>query len=750
MGDVRPKAQGSRGKSATNYNMKHLLKRKLTRAIVVIAAVSAITVFSDLSGLFQTPELKTVDFRTKLWRRDKLPPPDIVLVLIDESSLDALNGIAGRWPWPRYIHAELIDFLSLSGAKAIVMDVMFSENEFGEDTRSTKLGHHDLRLVESTHSAQNAYHAVQMVTDKADEYNKSLLNKTLPKEFMSRFALDVETAGETVEHNNYYLPFTQLYEASKGIGVVSFSPDTDGVYRRQKLLFGYQGRFYPSLSIAPIMDQFGYSKTILDEGALKIANNTSNIRIPLTEQNEYFVNMYGKYNVYSFGGVFLSMLKIQKGELDDLPVRPDEFTDKIVFIGASAAGVEDLKNTPISSKTPGVYLHASVCGNIITRDFLTFTGRFTNFLPAFVLLTITVLSIFYLKSALSRVLLPLLAVIGFITLALLLFKSNLVINVVTPSFATLSAYMVAFTYISFTEGKEKRKIKNVLGQYVSPAMLSSVLKNNQDDYLKAEIGSKETLSIFFSDIRDFTTITEMYDVEKVVEVLNAYLSCMVDIIFDNEGTLDKFIGDAIVAFWGAPIKIHDHHYKAVLTGLQMRKVMSTFNQENKDRALPHLNIGMGVHTGEVILGNIGSKKKLDYTVIGDGVNLASRLEGLTKVYKSAMIISQDTYEHVHDQISCRVLDYVKVKGKDKPITIYEVIDEVDNVDEETSKIISLTETGFKQYRERDFSGAIDTFETILGIRPNDSLSQVFIPRCREYQHNQPPEDWDGCYVYETK
>ncbi len=730
--------------------MKNPLQRKLTRAIVIIVVVSAITVFSDLSGLFETPELKTVDLRTKLWRKDKLLPSEIVLVLIDESSLDAMNLIAGRWPWPRYIHAELIDFLSLSGARAIVMDVMFSENELEENTRSTELGPHDRRLVESTHSAQNVYHAAQMVNDKPDEYNKSLLNKTLPKGFMSRFSLDVESSGEAVEHNNYYLPFAQLYEASKGIGVVSFSPDTDGVYRRQKLLFGYQGSFYASLSIAPIMDQLGYSKAILDEGALRITNDTSGIEIPLTRQKEYFVNMYGKYNAYSFGGIFLSMVKIQKGEMDNLPVQPDEFRDKIVFVGASAAGVEDLKNTSIAPKTPGVFLHASVCGNIINKDFLTFTSRFTNFLPAFLLLTITVLSIFYLKGALSRVLLPLLAIVGFITSALLLFKSNLVINIVTPSFATLSAYIVSFTYISLTEGKEKRKIKNVLGQYVSPAMLSSVLKHNQDDYLKAEVGSKETLSIFFSDIRDFTTITEMYDVEKVVEVLNAYLSRMVDIIFDNEGTLDKFIGDAIVAFWGAPVKIEDHHYKAVITGLQMRRIMNTFNQENEGKALPQLNIGIGVHTGDVILGNIGSKKKLDYTVIGDGVNLASRLEGLTKAYKSPMIISQATYEHVHDQISCRLLDYVKVKGKDKPITIYEVIDEVDKVDDDTSRILSLTETAFEQYRQRKFSESIDTLETILGIRPDDFLSQIFIPRCREYQQYQPPADWDGCYVHTTK
>jgi adenylate cyclase len=730
--------------------MKQLLRRKLTWAILITAAISIVSALLDLAGLFETPELKTVDLRTRMYRGEESAPPDIVLVLIDESSLNALNDIAGRWPWPRYIHAELIDFLSLSGAKAIVMDVMFSENELGQYANSKRLGQNDLRLVQSTMAAGNVYNAVQIISDKGDEYNRVLLHKALPQGFVNRFSVDVETVHEPSEHNNYYLPFTDLYEASRGIGVVSFSPDRDGVYRRQKLLFGYQNAFFPSLSVAPIIEQSVNNRIILKQGSLQIGTDTTYDTIPLTDNNEYFVNMYGQYNVYSFSGVFLSMLKIKEGQLDNLPVQPDEFRDKIVLVGASAAGVEDLKHTPISSKTPGVFLHASVYGNVIRGDFLTFPSPVINFLAAVVLLTITVFSILYLQSSLSQILLPLLAILSFFMFALLLFKSNIVVNIAMPSFATISAYVVSFTYISLTEGKEKRKIKNVLGQYVSPAMLTSVLKNNQDDYLKAEVGTKEVLTIFFSDIRDFTTIAERYEVEKVVEVLNDYLSRMVDIIFSNQGTLDKFIGDAIVAFWGAPVRIHDHHYKAVLAALQMKGAMKTFNQEAKGKSLPQLRIGIGIHTGEVILGNIGSTRKLDYTVIGDSVNLASRIEGLTKAYDSPIIISQDTYEHVQDDISCRIVDFVKVKGRDNSIMIYEVIDEAGRVDEETARVIRLTEKAFKEYTQRRFSASMHNFEDVLEIRPNDVLSNVFIHRCREYQENQPPEDWDGAFVCETK
>jgi len=732
--------------------MQYLLKRKLKRGILIIAVISVIAVFADLTGLFEIPELKTVDLRTRLCRSNKALPSDIVLLLIDESSLSALNKVAGRWPWPRYIHAELIDFLSQIEVKAIVLDISFTENEFSPDLTIGTLSDNDLSLVESTESAKNVYHAVQIISDEVDEYNRDLLDKPLPIEFINRFSIDVEAVNETIDHNTYYLPFKELYEVSEGIGVVSFLPDDDGVFRSEKLLFNYQDNFLPSLSLAPIIDQFGYGKITLKKGSIEIRNDGSLIRIPLTRKNEYFVNMYGYglYNEFSISGVILSMLKIKQGELDNLPVQPDELRDKIVFIGASAAGVGDLKNTSIDPNTPGVYLHASICGNILSGDFLSFTGPAVNFLSILILLTITVFSIFYFKTVLSQVLFPLLAMIIFSVTALILFNSNIAINIVSPSFAVLSAYVASFTYMRFTEGKEKRKIRNIFGQYVSPAILSSVLEKNQDGYLKAEVGTRETLTIFFSDIRDFTTISEKYNVEEVVEILNTYLSRMVNIIFSNEGTLDKFIGDAIVAFWGAPVKIQDHHYKAVITGLQMKEALTTYNLENIDRGLPELKIGIGIHTGEVILGNIGSEKKLDYTIIGDSVNLASRLENLTKTYSTPIIISQNTYDYVQDEIFCRMADYIKVKGKDNPIRIYEAIGEVGSVDEEIVMITQLTEMGFEHYLERRFSDAIDTYQSILDISPEDSLSKIFIDRCRDYQQNEPLKDWNGCYVYKEK
>ncbi len=730
--------------------MKVFFTRKFLTGMLIILILSIVSLGLDLSGSFDIPEHKTIDLRTRICRSGKALPPEIALILVDEASLSALNKIAGRWPWPRSIHADLLDFLAMSGGKSILMDIMFTEHQAGQMLQCENAALDDARLVESTFSAQNVFHAVQITRDSEDEFNKTILNQPLPKAFVNRFSIEVNASTRTTRHNKYYLPFKKLYAASNRIGVVSFSHDEDAVYRGEKLLFNYQDKFFPSLSIAPILCQPGISDINLNKDAIKFNKNNSPIVIPLRKNNRYIVNMYSKYNVYSYSGVILSMLKIQQGELDNLPVNPEEFKDKVIFVGASAAGVEDLKHTSISTKTPGVYLHASIYGNIITQDFLHFTGRVINFIPIILLLTITVFSIFYFKTVQAQVLVPLSSLAGFITLAFILFQANIVINTAISLVAVIFAYIVAYTYIRFTEGKEKKKIRNILGQYVSPAMLSDVLDKNKDDYLKAEIGTKEVLTMFFSDIRGFTSISEKYSEEKVVEVLNSYLSGMVDIIFNNQGTLDKFIGDAIMAFWGAPVKIDDHHYKAVISAIQMLAALEECNRENEEKGLPHLQIGIGIHTGEVILGNIGSEQMLDYTVIGDNVNLTSRLEGLTKNYNCSIIISQDTYEHVKDRIACKIVDYVKVKGKEKPIRIFEVLGEAGKIGPSEINIALLTTEAFNYYSKKQFSEAIAIYEKILELKPQDYLTQMYIFRCREYISEPPPDNWDGYFVHKTK
>ncbi|MBU1172381.1 MAG: adenylate/guanylate cyclase domain-containing protein [Proteobacteria bacterium] len=726
-------------------------KQKRLHALLMAFLISVAALYADLSGLFESFERKTIDMRTRLCRVDTHLPDDIVIVLIDDSSLQALNDIAGRWPWPRYIHADLIDYLAQSGAESIIMDIMFFENQINEKQTEQELDPNDARLAQATLDAGNVIHAIEISNDFPDEYNTTLLDKPLPQSMVQQFAFPCETDLPLSESNVCYLPFEQLLMASAGLGVVSFSADEDGINRSEQLLFDYQDHFFPTHALSPILRKWNIDSAVIEKNQARLVRkNKDDLLIPLENNNEYYVNMYGHYNTFSYSGVIESLMKLQAGITDNLMVPPDEFAGKIVYVGASASATHDLKNTSMGNHMPGVFLHASICGNILTRDYLIFSGFFTNALCIVPLLFFCVFSILFMKKIYFQIYLPLGLALLYAALAVMVFKYNRVIHMAIPLSSMFLAYFLSFTYISFTEGKEKRKVKNILGQYVSPAMLTQVLENSKDEYLKAEVGSKEYLTVFFSDIRDFTSISEKYPVERVVETLNAYLSKMVDIIFDNNGTLDKFIGDAIVAFWGAPVRFDDHPRKAVLSALEMIKALGELNKENQRKGLPELKIGIGIHTDHVILGNIGSRKKLDYTVIGDGVNLTSRLEGLTKNYGCPILISQPCFDHIKDTICCRMADHVQVKGKDEPISIYHVLGPYETIDPWTKSLADKTDRAFDLYCKGQFQEAKQIYTDILLTDPDDSLIQIFSRRCDDFIEQPPGEGWVGCFVHTTK
>ncbi len=661
--------------------MLTLNKRKFISGVLIAFSTAILVDAGFYLGLFEELELKAFDLRERYFSRSRHPADEIAVILIDEASLRGMNPIVGRWPWPRSLNADIIDFLALSGAKAVLFDILFTENERIPGEPPGTLGPNDIRLAESTEFAGNIYHAAQLLIDTEDEYNRGLLGKPLPDDFIERFSAKGVSGVVAGANNTHYVPFPELYRASKGIGIVEFSPDKDGTYRRTRLFRHYQGSFYPVLSMAPMIDRLKPGGIRVDGDELILEGkggayghtplqNTSHVKIPLQNDGSYLIKMYGDFKPYSMSGILASIQKIKMGELEGLPVSPDEFRGKVVFIGASAVGVEDLKPTSLGGRTPGVYLHASVYSNIVQNDFLRYGGQMITSFSVLALSVTVVFIILWTRYIFYQIGLPFLLTFTYISTSFLAFKNNIVYDMVAPVTSIIFSWMGAFAYLSFTEGKEKKKIKRMLGQYVSPAILATVMDKSSRDVLKAEVGTRERLTILFSDIRGFTSISEAHEAEKVVEFLNGYLSGMVDVIFRHEGTLDKFIGDAIMAFWGAPIRVSDHGRRAVETAIDMIRQLEVFNEGLKAKGISPLSIGIGINTGDVILGNIGSEKKLDYTVIGDNVNLASRVEGLTKEYHYPILITETTYEEVKDAISCRYVDQVRVKGKTKEIKIY--------------------------------------------------------------------------------
>ncbi len=642
------------------------MAKKSFIALLIFVLVFVITISFFTAGFFEKPEYFIYDTESRLFRKDKVPPKNIKVILVDDASLKALESVAGRWPWPRAIWADLIEFLSMGGARAVLFDIMFTERSSATENVN------DLALGEATQASRNVYHSMLINRWDPDDDRRinSELGLAMPPDFIRSYAVKNVNGSFPIrpgtENNDFALPIEPLRVGSKGIAVVEFAADTDGVLRRTKPLREYQGGYYPVLGIAPFI-QDG-TDVVIGKNSIRIGDRT----IPTDEKGNYLINMYGieKVSPYSIGGIFASLQKIKKGEIEDLLVNPEEFKDCIVFVGASAVGTKDLKPTPLSPSTPGVIFHVSLAGNYLLNDFLKPADARLTYLSIFLGAFLAPWMVFYSKRFLLRAVFPFAILVLYVGFSFLAFKSNTIIDTVPFIFSTVTSSFLSFGYVTFTEAAEKRRVSHLFSQYVSKDVLNEVL-HNYKEYMKSSAGQKVELTVLFSDIRGFTTMSETTPPEKIVEMLNVHFSVMADIILKHKGTIDKYIGDAIMAFWGAPVRTDNHPELAVLAAREMLQGLEQVNAVLKERGFEHtIKIGIGVNTGIATIGEIGSEKKKNYTIVGDTVNLASRLESITKEYGSPLIFSEFTYEKIKDKIDGKLLGNVKVKGREQPVTIY--------------------------------------------------------------------------------
>lgn len=686
--------------------------------LIAIVAVS-LTLGLFFSGALNTLENISYDWRMKLLRSERAAHGGVAVILVDEASLSAMNPLVGRWPWPRSVQADVIDFLSLGNPRAIVFDILFSESE---SAIAAEPAVNDQRLISATAKAGNVIHAMQLYRDNEDEINSSLLNRPLPQPVLRHaIAHGVENDGG---NNVYSLPLPGLLQASLGVGVVTAMPDDDGIYRRSRLWHDYQGYRFPGLSTAPLW---------LTDKLAKAPDSDA----------EMLVNYYGHIDSYSMSGILASVQKLLEGEVDSLIIDPHEFENKIVFVGASAVGLEDLKTTPLAPNIPGVMINAAVAANLLSGDLLRQAPVVVTVASIiFAALAVCLLVIYPITFPL-RIAAPLLCAVLYITVCFFALKHNYVLALAPPLSAIVLASVFSLSYLTFTEGRDKRRVRTMLAQYVSPAVLNRVIDRYQD-YLQAEVGTEEELSILFSDIRGFTGLSETIAADKVVEILNYYFSAMTEAIFEQRGTIDKFIGDAIMAFWGAPVRELQHADLAVRAAIEMHRRLGQVNLWLQARDYPPIQIGVGINSGKVILGSIGSVQKLDYTIIGDNVNLASRLEGLTKQYGVTIVISEYTYNQLREPMPCLILELVQVKGKRVPIRIYSPILDVEP--QEAAAQARLCQEAFSAYLRQDWARALELY----GQLPAVVLRSTFIERCLAYQRQPPPADWNGVFIMTTK
>lgn len=523
----------------------------------------------------------------------------------------------GRWPWTRTVHAAFVDKVTAMGAKVIMFDSLFTEPE------------NDRPLADN-------------------EFSKSIRRSGVV--VLNSFFQGDEKSGN--KWANPVMPIDKLAKYSD-VGFANNPPDLDGILRRTRILVEVDSGIITSFGLAGL-------SVFLNQDPVTVYNER---KVP---GGEFLINYYGTNKVFPY----ISYMDVMLGN-----VPPEKFRDKIVLVGATAAALYDLKATPFSSSFPGVEVHATVMSNILQGNYLRpWPSEITGLL---------ILSFALLAGLVLGRLSPLWGGVAtfviffgyYFTTNMLFSAKNIYAEFLAPAASLALSYVGVLFFRFITEEKEKRYLKKTFSQYLSPAIMEKILSD--PSYLVLG-GQKQNLTVLFSDIRNFTTMTEEMKSEDLVAQLNEYLSEMVKVVFKHDGTLDKFIGDAVMAFWGAPIPQNDHHFRAVLCAAEMHEQLKKLNDKWAAEGKRRFDIGIGVNSGEMTVGNMGSKEKMEYTVIGDNVNIGARLESLNKEYGTTTIISDSTYQVVKDIVEVKPLGASIVKGKTKEVQVYAMLGKKNN------------------------------------------------------------------------
>lgn len=582
---------------------------------------------------------------------------DVVLITIDEKSLTKL----GRWPWPRSVMAKAIDALHGYELKSLGFDITFSENS-SEDSI----------LKQSLHDFQETYLGYFFYTLRKDFEEAALSEKEMEENdaviFPSRLSFSskqMEESGRQVFGLQSNVPEIAAALPKEAQGFFNVFPDPDGVVRKMPLALFYKGGVYPSLSLqlASHAKDFSAIPTYNEDGNLN-GLVLGDIKVPVSPSGEFFIN---------YRGPSKTIPHISIADIIDGTISQETLKGKIGIMGATAVGIYDLRVTPVAPNYPGLEIQGTVVDNLLRGDYLV-QNETTRAISFFMLIGSGILLgilLPLLRAVFSSIFFLLIA--GLIAFSGYYFFSQklMIVYTMVPLFNTFFVFGTITLYRYFTEERKRRQIRKTFQHYLSPAVIKQVLRDPEKLKLG---GSRQELAILFSDIRNFTGNSEKLSPEAVVNMLNDYLTEMNRIVFQYEGTVDKYIGDAVMAFWGAPLPITNPALKAAYTALDMVACVHQYEKAWCDKhGFEQLRIGIGLHIGPMAVGNMGSAKRFNYTVIGDSVNLGARLESLNKEYGTEIIISDSLYQQIKDHVETRELGSVKVKGKEEPTTIYELL-----------------------------------------------------------------------------
>ncbi len=715
-------------------NRMRILNRKPVLGLISGLAGAVLASLMMMSGWLDTWEARTWDWRVRSLAEPGPATDDIVLVLLDQNSLDWAqkeNGLS--WPWPREIYGAIVDFCRRNGARSLAIDVLYTEpSAYGvEDDRS---------FADAVGEFGKVAGAVFLgkKSGSTTGWPPSLQNPHLKLKKSGRSPENLPS--EAFAFSRATFPITELAEKVDVLGNVQLKPDPDGVYRRVKLFSLFDEKAVPALGLGAWLAAGNRAEIVVDRGRTMMIGEH---KIPVDNRGNAVLRYRGPsgtHRNFSAAAVLQSEIRFRMGEpavISD----PDAFKDKYVLFGFSAPGLLDLRSAPVAGVYSGVEIHATLLDNFLSDDFI-------KSIPASITIGVVLLTALILGLAVSVLRSPVAITLNCAAglslpagLGLLAYSAGYWLPIVVLEIAAVFTIGFALVANYATEGRQKRFIKGAFRQYLSPAVIDQLLSN--PDRLKLG-GERKILSIFFSDLQGFTSISEGLEPEELTALLNEYLTAMTDIIMEEGGTVDKYEGDAIIAFWNAPLDVEQHEMRTVRATLRCQAALAEMRPAIRERIGKEMLMRIGINTGPAVVGNLGSLTRFDYTMLGDAVNLAARLEGANKQFGTYTMISEDTCKQIGDQFRVRELARLAVVGRSEPVTVYEPM----FPDEYTEKkeVYDTFGKALVQFYQGRFQKALDIFETIQSVDP---AAAAYMNKCRELMET-PPVEWGGVWVATTK
>ncbi len=679
----------------------------------------------------------------------------VAIVDIDEYSLEKF----GQWPWPRYRVALLLQKINMAGALAVGMDILFAEPDGTSPLVVQKALKRDLHvdigfsgmpegLLDNDQLLANVLQQGPYILGYSFAFNndnpKSIA--LLPPDLN---AIEIKEAGAKQVHHylfkadNIIPPLPILLQKGRQAGFMNTLTDKDGILRRTPLFISWQQKIYPQLSLSTLLTAL---KGNIPDPVIKVTRGgIESIKIgktviPLQSNGAMLLNYRGPSNSFPY---------ISAGKILEDKISREALQGKIIFLGTSAAGLKDIRVSPLDQIFPGVEVHATIVDNILSNDFIT-RPDWTPGLEFFCILLWGLITTILIGWAGSILTLPITLILGISAWYGGLWTLGHLKIWVSPFFPIL-VLILNFSILNlqkfWSSEKKKKFFRSAFSKYVSKTVVDQLAENPEKLSLK---GEEKNISILFSDIRGFTSLSENLSPSQVTLLLHDYFTPVTQIIIKNHGTHDKFIGDAVMCFWNAPVDVDNHEHFAIMSAMQMLEALKDLNKDFKEKFNVEIAIGIGLHSGQCRVGNMGSEDIFDYTIIGDNVNLASRLESLTKFYGVQLIISETMLKGCDKNVLIQELDLVRVKGKSKPVHIYTVYSSLMGNMEHRKKEIDMFNDTLKLYRNNLFVKAEQNFQNLILDYPEQKLYSIYQERCTFFIKNPPDKNWGGVFTHTSK